>query len=657
MVACAHWHCPAASADDRRKLTAESHSHVNEQNLPSNYKWLVLGITTIGVFMFAIDTTVVILALPDIMLELHSNLVNMVWVLMSYIFISTVLLLALGRIADIYGRVKLYNLGFIIFTLGSAFCGFSQNDLQLIGSRVFQGIGGALLLVNSLAIITEVFPPNQRGTAMGFNSMTFGTGSIVGPILGGVILAITSWRWIFLINVPIGIIATILAFRYLHEISPRRTGEKLDLAGSLSFSFSLFGLLFALTQSIEFGWDSPMILLALAIFVVGLVFFLFWERRSKCPALDLSLFQSQLFDFSVLAAMFQALAIFAVQFLVVFYLQAVRGNSPLEAALLLLPMPVVQAIAAPFSGRLSDRIGARVPATLGLLIQAFGMFWLSTLTVDSSYLHIATGLTLTGLGGGMFWSPNTSAAMGAAPPDRLGVGSATLATLRNTGMVTSFAIALAVAAGSLPRDLMLKLFIGTSAHLGTDLMAAFVDGMDTALRASVFIALIAATLSWIRGQETRGHKQASPPRNHHLGRKTMATRQTAYGFGQETKLPYEEAVAKTMAALKEEGFGVLTEIDVRKTLKEKLNADFRPYIILGACNPSLAHKALSAELDLGLLLPCNVVVYGTDGGSVIEAMDPEPVLALVGNPQLIPVAQEVKARLQRVIEKVAGSPG
>ncbi len=186
-----------------------------------HYKWVALGVTSLGVLMTAIDTTVVVLALPPMLADLHSNLVKMIWVIMAYILASTVLLLALGRVADIYGRVRLYNLGFAIFTVGSALCGLARHDTGLIAYRVIQGIGGALLIVNSLAIITEAFPPHERGMAMGCNSITFGTGSIIGPIVGGFILSVASWRWVFLINVPIGLIGTYVGWRYLRECSSR----------------------------------------------------------------------------------------------------------------------------------------------------------------------------------------------------------------------------------------------------------------------------------------------------------------------------------------------------------------------------------------------------------------------------------------------------
>lgn len=464
-----------------------------------SYKWVTLTITTIGVLMVAIDGTVLVLALPDIMKELHANLVSMVWVLMAYIFASTVLLLALGRVADLYGRVRLYNLGFVTFTIGSVLCGFSQTSWELIGSRVIQGSGGALMVVNSLAILTEAFPPYERGTALGVNSMTFGIGGVVGPVLGGFILSITSWRWIFFINVPIGIAGSYFGYRYLRELSAPQRGEHLDPIGFALFGLSLFALLFALTTGVEIGWTSPGILALFVVALAGTVAFVFWERRSDFPGLDLRLFRSWTYDFAVISATLQSLAVFAVQFLIVFYFQAVRGYDPLRAALLLLPMPIASGTIGPISGRISDRIGARIPATAGLLAQVAGIYWLSTIDPRTPYLPIAAGLALTGVGAGLFYSPNTSSAMSAAHRARLGVASATLATLRNTGMVTSFALTLAVAASAVPREEMLQVFIGTAAHFGTGVMVAFVGGMRAALRVSAIICLAAAVMSSVRG--------------------------------------------------------------------------------------------------------------------------------------------------------------
>jgi EmrB/QacA subfamily drug resistance transporter len=474
------------------------------------YKWIALSVTTIGALMAAIDSTIVILGLPEMMLKLNADLVQMIWVIMGYILVSTVFLLTFGRIADMFGRVRMYNLGFVVFTVGSALCGLSHSGAELILFRLVQGSGAAMLVVNSFAIITEVFPPNERGRALGINSITFALGGVLSPILGGLILTFANWQWIFFINVPIGLIGAIWGYLALREISTRRQGEKFDLIGVVTFSIGLTALLFALTLGIEFSWTSAPILSLFAVFVVMLTIFFWWERRTENPVLDLSLFQNRVYNFSVLAAMMQSLAMFAVNFLIVFYLQAVRGYDPLKAALLLIPLPAVLAVMAPISGILADRIGARIPATIGLLIQSAALVWFTQLTINTSYLGIAGGLALMGIGGGLFFAPNTSAAMNSAPPYRLGVASATLSTLRQAGMVTSFALSLAVAAGSLPRDVMLQLFVGTNVTLGSDIMQSFIVGMRAAFAVSIVLCLIAAGFSAIRGREDRSRHTGSP---------------------------------------------------------------------------------------------------------------------------------------------------
>ncbi len=469
-----------------------------------DYKWIVLSVTTIGALMASIDSTIVILALPQMMEKLHADLVHMIWVIMAYILVSTVLLLTFGRIADMFGRVRLYNLGFVVFTVGSALCGLAPTARSLILARLAQGAGAALMMVNSPAIITEVFPPHERGRALGINGITFAVGGIAGPLLGGLILSVADWRWVFYINVPIGILGTLWGYVALKERSTRRREESFDFPGALLFSAGLISILFALTMGIQLSWTSPLILSLFAAFAVMLVLFLWRERRAARPVLDLSLFRNRVYNFSVLAAMLQALAMFSLNFLIVFYLQAVRGYDPLSAALLLIPFSVVSAVVGPLSGILADRIGARTPATIGVLIQAAALGWfVLTLTPSTPYPSIVVGLVLVGVGGGLFWSPNTSAAMNGAPRDRLGIASAALATLRQTGMVTSFALALAVAAGSLPRDVMMRLFVGTSVTLGSGPMQAFVVGIRHAFVVSMALSVVAAGLSFVRGAEDR----------------------------------------------------------------------------------------------------------------------------------------------------------
>ncbi len=470
------------------------------------YKWIVLSVTTIGSLMAAIDSTIVILALPDMMISLHSDLISMIWVIMAYILVSSIFLLTFGRVADLFGRVRMYNLGFVVFTIGSALCGFSTDATQLIIFRLVQGTGAAMMVVNSVALITEVFPPDQRGRALGINAITWAAGGVLGPVLGGLILNAGSWRWIFFINVPIGLFGATWGYLALKEISTRKKGEKFDPLGAVTFSLSLTALLLALTLGIQFSWTSLSILILFGVFIVMLPFFLLWERHSKNPILDFSLFKHRVYTFSALAAMMQSLALFSVNFLVVFYMQGVRGYDPLKAALLLIPLPVMSSIVGPISGVVADRIGARVPATVGLVIQAIALFLLTGLTVSTPYPQIAAILALMGFGGGMFFPPNTSAAMNAAARERLGIASATLATMRQVGMVTSFALSLAIAAVSLPKEVMMQLFVGTNITLGSEVTQNFVIGMRSAFIVSIGLCIIAAGISFVRGRETAGNR-------------------------------------------------------------------------------------------------------------------------------------------------------
>ncbi|HLH74494.1 MAG TPA: MFS transporter [Chloroflexota bacterium] len=461
------------------------------------YKWIALAVTTLGAFMFAIDSTIVVLALPPMMADLNAGLVSMIWVLMGYSLTSTVALLTFGRLADMFGRVRMFNAGFVVFTIGSVLCGLSTTDLQLIIFRVVQGVGGAMLLANSMAIITEAFPAEERGQAMGLNSVVWALGSIAGPLLGGLILTEASWRWIFWVNLPVGVVGTIAALLLLRDVSSRSEGEKFDVAGALFFSASLVALLLALNQAIALGWTSPIISGLLVLTVIFGVAFYVWNRRVVHPVLDFGLFADQVFSTTIVTTTLQALAMFSVNFLVVYYLEVVQGQSPLTAALALVPLSVMSSVMGPIGGKLSDNMGSRRPVAIGMAFQTLGLIVLSTLQVGSSYLHVTAGLLLVGLGGGLFWAPTTSAAMGAAPPNRLGVAAATLATWRNTGMVVSYALSLAIAAAAVPADAQTALFLGESVHLSPRIAADFVDGLHAALRLSAIICALTIVGWWV----------------------------------------------------------------------------------------------------------------------------------------------------------------
>ncbi len=475
------------------------------------YKWIALSVTTLGAAMAAIDSSIVVLGLPTMMTDLHSDLVTMVWVLMGYILMSTVTLLLFGRLADMFGRVRMYNLGFAVFTGGSLLCAFAASGPQLVAFRLVQGVGGAMLMANGMAIITEAFPAGERGRAMGINSITWAIGGILGPVAGGLILAALSWRWIFLVNLPIGVLGTAWGYLALHELSEPKRNEPLDLPGMLLFSGGLGCLLFGLSQSIEWGWVALPTLTLFAAFVMLEGLFVWSWRAPRTHFIDPALFRSRVFAFGTAAATLQSLSMFAVNFLVVFYLQAVTGVTPLAAALMILPLPIVQSVVGPIGGVVSDRLGARLPATLGLLLQATGCVVLAQLGPNSSYVVLLAGMLVLGVGGGLFWAPNTSAVMSAAPVRRLGVASATLATFRQTGMVTSFALALAVAASAVPRDQVGAIFLGTSVQLGAPVMSAFTVGMAHALIVSALLVVAAGAMTFIAGDTARTRRASAMP--------------------------------------------------------------------------------------------------------------------------------------------------
>jgi MFS family permease len=316
-----------------------------------------------GVLITAIDTTIVVLALPEIQRTLHIGLASVIWVIIGYLLVITLVSTQVGRLGDMFGRVRMYEAGFVVFIVGSLTCALAWNELSLIVFRLAQGVGGALITANSGAVIADTFPKEQRGRAYGFNSIGFNTGAVLGVILGGIIVTYVSWRWIFWINVPIGIAAVMVANRVLFDRGERQQG-RLDWWGMVTLGLGLFGPLWAMVKLTSEPLDTSTI----ALFAGGLVMlFVFWriERSTTDPMLDLGLFKVPTMTPSLLAAMFQSLANFAVLFLLLMYVQGVRHLSPIHASLLLVPGCVVGGVVGPFAGRFADRRGAVLPATVG----------------------------------------------------------------------------------------------------------------------------------------------------------------------------------------------------------------------------------------------------------------------------------------------------
>jgi EmrB/QacA subfamily drug resistance transporter len=429
-------------------------SSTQEQNpaslryLGMERKWWVLLAIGISTFMSALDGSVVNTVLPVISAFFATDVSNIEWVVTIYLLVLSGLLLSFGRLGDLRGHKTVFISGFGIFIFSSALCGFAPSLGWLVAFRAVQALGAAMLSANSPAILTKSFPGTQRGQALGLQATMTYLGLTVGPTLGGWLTDQFSWRAIFYINIPVGLAALWLGLRhipgdaYLNEA--RKVVERFDLVGAGAFMTGLIMLLLGLNRAHEVGWGSPVILGTLAASILILAGFIAYERRVENPMLDLSLFRNKLFSISVISAVLNYICLFSILFLMPFYLIQGRGFSPSQAGLLLSVQPVVMAIVAPLSGTLSDRIGVRLLTSLGMVLLAVGIFIQSRFGPDTQTLYMVAGLAITGMGTGIFISPNNSALMGSAPRQRQGIAAGILATSRNMGMVLGIGLAGAI---------------------------------------------------------------------------------------------------------------------------------------------------------------------------------------------------------------------
>ncbi len=466
-----------------------------------NPKSIALFVVLIGVLMAAIDTTIVILALPTIDLKLNTSPLTSMWIILAYILILAVFSSQVGKIGDLFGRAKLYKYGLIVFILGSALCGLSPNIFVLIGSRIIQAFGGVLIGTLSSAVIADHFEPNKRGKAFGYTAIGWNFGAILGIFLGGFLTTI-DWRWIFFINIPIGAIVIPIAIYKLHDVvKPQK--ENFDYIGIITLSIGLL----LLTISAVFSMFEGLSLHEIVLFLVAafvFVIFIVLEKRSKFPILDFSLFKKRIFSFSILASMFQGIASFAILFILILYLQGLRGLNPFVSSLYLLPGYAIGGIISPIMGRLSDRIGARIPATIGLLciILAYSLYFVF-LNPTTPLYYIAIITLFSGLGSSMFYPANISAIMAHAPKDKYSVASGLNRMLGNIGMLFSFIIALTVISSVIPRNTAFAIFLGSSISLTPTQSLSFLKGIQTVFLSSIIIIFIAVIMSVVRGKEDR----------------------------------------------------------------------------------------------------------------------------------------------------------
>ena len=415
-------------------------------------KWLVLVAIGASTFMSALDTSVVNVVLPVINQSFSSNIATVEWVVTIYLLIVSGLLLSFGRLGDMRGHKPVFMIGFAIFITSSALCGFAPSISALIAFRGIQALGAAMLAANSPAILTKSFPTSQRGQALGLQATMTYLGLTAAPSIGGWLTELISWRMVFYINVPVGVAAFFLSWRFIPRDKIKNSDERFDLPGAIIFLIGLIALLIGLNQGHSLGWSSIPIVSLISISIIFLLIFILVERRSPNPMLDLDLFQNKTFSTSTTSAVLNYIAVFSILLLLPFYLIQGRGLSPSLAGLILTIQPIVMAVAAPIAGMLSDRVGTRLPGVIGLVILSLGLLLLSKLGPTSNIYEIGFSLAVVGAGTGTFISPNNSAIMGAAPYKRQGIAASVLATARSTGMVLGVGLAGAIFTTILARD-------------------------------------------------------------------------------------------------------------------------------------------------------------------------------------------------------------
>jgi EmrB/QacA subfamily drug resistance transporter len=463
----------------------------------AHYKWWALSCTSLGMLLATINSGTLIIALPDLERALGTSILSLVWVILAYMISSTVLVLFAGRLSDLFGRKRAYVAGFVVFAAASLGAGFAGDGTELIAWRIAQGVGGAFLFANSSALVTDAFPREQLGVAMGTNAMVAAVGLVIGPVLGGALVAI-SWHWVFWFNVPFALAGSLWAWLILRELATPDRVRGYDLPGVVTFVVGLTGVVYGLSRAGLSGWGDPLTLGGLALGAVLLPVFVLIEHRHRAPMLDLSIFRNRLFAAATGAAFINGLSRFALLFLFVFYFQGVQGDDPIKAGVEIAPMAIGMLIASPLAGVWADRFGSRALAAWGMVVTAVALAGMTTLGVHTAYIWAALWLFVVGVGSGMFNSPNTAAMMGAVPAYRRGIAAGARTMLQNTGAVISIAFVLAVVTSSVDKDTLFKIFSGVTTGLSEATLDPFVANMHTALWVLAATSLVGAGVSLLR---------------------------------------------------------------------------------------------------------------------------------------------------------------
>jgi EmrB/QacA subfamily drug resistance transporter len=458
----------------------------------ANRKWWTLAAVSFGLFMIMLDNTVVNVALPSIQEDLGADLSQLQWIVTGYALSFAALMLIGGKLADAYGRRRLFVLGIVVFTGASLWCGLADSGEMLIAARVLQGVGAALMNPATLSIIAATFPPRERGMAIGIWAGVSALALAIGPLAGGLLTEHLSWHWIFFINIPVGVIAIVASYLLIDE-SKDETHESLDLPGLVTSALGLFALTYGLIEANEYGWTSARIVGAFVVAAVALFAFVRIEQRRRAPMLDLSLFRSGTYAGANLAMLLVALSMFGVFFFVSLYMQNVLGYSAVQAGAAFLPMTLVIILAAPAAGKLSDRHGSRWLMSGGMILLAAQLLYLSQVGTDASFWTLLPGLLLGGFGMGLTMTPTSAAAIRAVPVHKSGVGSAVLNAMRQVGGSVGIALMGAIVAAQ------------ADGRPGVD---GFMAGYERALLVASVIALAGAIVAFALVRQEAGEASA-----------------------------------------------------------------------------------------------------------------------------------------------------
>lgn len=479
--------------------------------LESPKRWAILATICTGSFMAAFYISVVIVALPSIMRHFDISLTLTAWVMLVYTLGLTSLLLPFGRLSDILGRKRIYFIGCVAFTVATGMAGLSQNIWQLLGMRLLESLGAAMIMANSFAILTTVFPPRELGKALGINTAVSSLGVSLAPVLGGLMVNSFSWRAVFFFNIPFGVAVSVLSHLILKEkvVSPfkRESFARFDFLGMLAVTAILSSLQLGLSFGQTGHWSSGLTLAAFAVSAIAIVFFLFWEAHFENPLVPLSLFRIRPFSAGILARMLYFLSYASSYLMVSYFLQIPLGYSALKAGLLMVPTGLSQAVVSPVSGWLSDKLGYRSMAVLGMLLSAVAMLGLSRLSLSVSYGEILLWLVLVGIGQGIFQPPNISLIMSTSPKERYAVAGALSGVVRDVAYSTGIGLATAVLVSTMV-SLTGNSFMGKPGSQMTgpesaSQLSAFMVGYRRVYLGAALICLVSAAASLVRDPARR----------------------------------------------------------------------------------------------------------------------------------------------------------